>query len=65
MIHAAKNQPGRAITLFRRYLRLHPDDAGARFQLGELLFANGRREEAHTEYARVKKAVRTTSFSTP
>jgi len=56
MIHAANNDAIRAISFFRRYLALYPEDAGARYQLGELLFVNGRQDEAQMEFT---EAIRT------
>ncbi|HKK33410.1 MAG TPA: tetratricopeptide repeat protein, partial [Desulfomicrobiaceae bacterium] len=56
MIHAANNDAMRAISFFRRYLARHPEDAGARYQLGELLFVNGRQDEAQMEFT---EAIRT------
>lgn len=58
MIYAETGDAERAIRTFRRYNRLRPDDPDIRFQLGELLYVNNRRGQAHREYKKTLRLLR-------
>ncbi len=56
-IYAWNNNPRRAIERFEAYNRLNPNDYSARYQLGELYFAGGRKGDAFREYRKARELI--------
>jgi tetratricopeptide (TPR) repeat protein len=49
-IYAWKNQYKKAVLNFNRYLKINPDDYEVRYQLAELLYAKGQKQNAFKHY---------------
>ncbi|SMF09170.1 tetratricopeptide repeat protein [Desulfovibrio gilichinskyi] len=58
MIYAQRNEYKKAAANFRAYSRIVPDDADARFQLGEVYMQTGREGEALREFKAAKRILK-------
>ncbi len=58
MIYAQRNEYKKAIAKFRAYNRVVPDDADARFQLGDVYMQTGREGEALRQFKAAKRILK-------